>query len=321
MNQGKLISASVSDKGIRLDKFLIQHFPEYSRQYFQLVIQDGLVSVNNRIAKAGYKIKENDRVYIAFPPVKDLEVKPVNIPLKTVYEDDDLMVIDKQAGIVVHAGTGGKHIEDSLVNALLFHAGGKLSQINGVIRPGIVHRLDKDTSGLLIVAKNNKAHLNLSEQFSGRTVQKYYMALLVGHLEPLKGVIEAPIGRSSSDRKKMAVTSLQAGRNAISAYEVQEYVGDFTLVKVRILTGRTHQIRVHFASIKYPVVGDPLYGNDKINKLFKEEFGLERQFLHAAEVEFRQPSSGEDIHLKSNLPEDLELVIKKLREINGKFKR
>jgi 23S rRNA pseudouridine1911/1915/1917 synthase len=219
-------------------------------------------------------------------------------------------VINKPAGLVVHPGTHGSHSDDSLVNAILHHCMGTLGGIGGTLRPGIVHRLDKDTSGLLVVAKNDKAQQFLMEQFQKKEVVKIYYALVVGRLEPEKGTIDAPIGRSLHDRKKMAVMENKTSKEAVTKYEVVRYLGDYTYVKVYLLTGRTHQIRVHFAAIGFPLVGDQTYGRIKVNNRFQQHYGLMRQFLHAAYLSFKLPDeNNKKEEFTSTLPSDLQRVL------------
>ena len=278
------LQVEAADEGHRLDKFLVEKFPGRTRQYIQKIIDEGCVSVNSKPAKAGIKLRGNEIIYLNFPEPKELKLKAMNIPLDIVFENSEIIIINKPAGMVVHPGSGESHIEDSLVNAILYHAKGQLSGISGVMRPGIVHRLDKDTSGLMVVAKSDKAHQDLAKQFKERSVEKTYFALACGRLEPMKGVIDAPIGRNRRDRKKMSVTGLNDGRAAVTRYNVLKYFGDYTYVEVQLITGRTHQIRVHFASIGYPLVGDPIYGKIKVNKFFVQEYGLKRLFLHAGKL-------------------------------------
>jgi 23S rRNA pseudouridine1911/1915/1917 synthase len=302
---------SESEMGIRIDKVLSNRLKDVSRQYLQKIIKQGYVKIDGKPIKANYKLKDGDFVTAVFPEVKEANIKPKNIPLDIVYEDKDVLVIDKPVGLVTHPGCGDIHAEDSLVNAVLHHCGADLSGISGEKRPGIVHRLDKDTSGLIIIAKNDKAHHFLSEQFHDRKVKKTYYALLAGRLQPLRGTIEAPIGRSSKDRKRMAVTSEAKGKMGVTKYEVIKYFGDYTYVKVLLLTGRTHQIRVHFSEIGHPLVGDKVYGNRRKNNIFKEEYGLERQFLHSGEIEVELPNKQKK-HFKAELPNDLKDILSKI---------
>jgi 23S rRNA pseudouridine1911/1915/1917 synthase len=301
------------DAGKRADVFLKSKLPEMSRQYLQNLFEEGLIYVNGKPCKSGYKVKECDNFILSVPPLKELKLKPVDMDLDVIYEDANVIAVNKKAGMVVHCGQDGTHMDDSLVNGLLLHCKGQLSGINGVMRPGIVHRLDKDTSGVMIVAKNDSAHRFLSEQFHDRKVEKKYIALVCGKLMPKVGTIDAPVGRDSADRKKMGVTSEHKGKMAISKYEVVKYLGDFTLVEVRILTGRTHQIRVHFSSIGYPLVGDVIYGNKGVNAEFEKKFGLKRVFLHAERLSIMIPGktlkSAKKMVFEAKMPENLKKVL------------
>ena len=304
--------AQEADLSLRLDKVLTQRYPEKSRQYFQKLFEDGFVLVNDVAVKASVKLRAGDVVEVRFPEVKELDLEPVEMDLDIVFEDEDIVVVNKSAGLVVHPGEGGTHRDDSLINGLLYHCKGSLSGINGVLRPGIVHRLDKNTSGLMVVAKNDAAHRGLAEQFHEKKVEKVYFALLVGKLEPKEGSIDAPIGRDSIHRKKMAVVDEHQGRNALTRYQVVEYVGECSYVKVQLVTGRTHQIRVHFASIGFPLCGDELYGRPKVNRKF-QEFGLNRQFLHAGYLSFIHPTTQKKVEFEDPLPSDLSLALKRLK--------
>lgn len=311
------ISRSVINEqyaGSRIDKILPKLFPEFTRNYFQKLLEDGLVIINEKPVKASHKIHAGDKLEIRFPLLKELTVKPKDIPLDIVYEDRDVLVINKPAGLVVHPGTHGSHADDSLVNAILHHCKGSLGGIGGILRPGIVHRLDKDTSGLLVVAKNDKAQQFLMNQFMKREVVKIYYALVLGHLEPKIGTIDAPIGRSLQDRKKMAVSTGKTSKEAVTKYEVLGYFADYTYIKVYLLTGRTHQIRVHFAAIGHPLVGDQTYGRGKVNHWFDEHYGLKRQFLHAGHLSFVLPSREKTKRreFESPLPLDLQNVLDNL---------
>ncbi|MCA9374469.1 RluA family pseudouridine synthase [Candidatus Peregrinibacteria bacterium] len=305
-------TAQESDLSLRLDKVLTQRYPEKSRQYFQKLFEDGAVFVNGAPVKASAKLKAGDMVEVRFPEMKELDLEPVDMNLDIVFEDEDIIVVNKPPGLVVHPGEGGTHQNDSLVNGLLYHCKGSLSGINGVLRPGIVHRLDKNTSGLMVVAKNDTAHRGLAEQFHDKKVEKVYFALLAGMLEPKEGSIDAPIGRDPIHRKKMAVVDEHQGRTALTHYQVVEYVGDFTYVKVQLVTGRTHQIRVHFASIGFPLCGDELYGKTKVNRKFAE-FGLKRQFLHAGYLSFTHPRTQKKVEFEAPLPSDLSLALERLK--------
>ena len=310
---------SAREDGVRLDSALASLESTVSRQYFQKMIKEVRVFLGKKYLKPSYKVRLGDLLEVEFPlPVK-LELEPANIPLTVVYEDDDLLVIDKQPGLVVHPAEHGKFIGSSLVNAVLYHVGDGFKGIGGVLRPGIVHRLDKDTSGLIVVAKSDVAHQGLVSQFKKRTIKKNYQALLLGKLPQDKGRIDADIGRSVKDRKKMSVNGLNA-KEASTEFRVMERfsggLGEFTLVDVKLLTGRTHQIRVHFESLGFPLVGDKHYGNDKMNKIVEQHFGLDRQFLHAYSLKFDHPISQKKLDLCIDLANDLEKVLKGLRGMN-----
>jgi 23S rRNA pseudouridine1911/1915/1917 synthase len=280
-----------NEAGERLDRYLGQRL-ELSRTHIQKLIADGFVTVNGQIAKAGLKLNIGDRLRVVLPPPPPSPLTPEAMPLDIIYEDDDLLVIDKPAGLTVHPAPG--HTAHTLVNAILSRFP-HLAALSDSLRPGIVHRLDRDTSGVMVVAKNSSAQAKLTEQFRARSVAKAYLVLVKGHLTPENGVIEAPIGRDPRDRKKMAVVA--KGREARTEYRVKKYIGDYTLLEVFPETGRTHQIRVHFAAIGYPVVGDKVYG-------VRSPF-LSRQFVHAARLGFKLPSSGKYMEFKSELPPDL----------------
>ncbi len=285
--------------GIRLDKYIAEEYPEFSRSYIQRLISDGLVTVNDRPAKGSLKISNGDKITVLVPPPAPSSLLPEEIPLNIVYEDSDLLVVDKSAGLTVHPAPG--HPSHTLVNAILAHYP-DLQGIGGSMRPGIVHRLDKDTSGLMVVAKNDTAQQNLSSQMNARSVVKRYSVLVQGHLSPATGIIEAPIGRNPRNRKKMAVVS--GGREARTQYRVVKYLDNYTLVEVTLETGRTHQIRVHLAAIGFPVVGDEVYG--------RRSPVLKRQFVHACYLGFRLPSTGEYVEFNSELPSDLEEALERL---------
>ena len=290
-------SLVVDKQGIRLDRFVGEKCPELSRTYAQKLIGNGHITVNGRAAKASLKINVGDSVDIFVPPTPPSPLSPEAIPLNIIYEDDDLLVIDKPAGLTVHPAPG--HDDHTLVNAILSHFP-HLADISDSLRPGIVHRLDKDTSGVMLVAKNRTAQINLVNQFKARSIVKAYMALVKGHLTPERGIIEAAIGRDSRNRKRMAVVS--EGRESRTEYEVVQYIGNYTLLEIKPETGRTHQIRVHLAAIGYPVVGDKVYG-------VKSPF-LSRQFLHACRLGFRLPSNGEYMEFTLELPPDLAQALK-----------
>jgi 23S rRNA pseudouridine1911/1915/1917 synthase len=293
----KVHSLIAGEGDVRLDKYVCGHFPELSRARAQKLIADGHITVNGQSAKPGLKLNTGDRLEIALPPAPSEQLVPESIPLNILYEDDDLLVVDKPAGLTVHPAPG--HTSHTLVNALLAHLP-HLAGVGDSLRPGIVHRLDKDTSGLMLVAKNTKAQADLIGQFKSHAVSKAYLALVRGHLTPENGIIEADIGRDPRHRQKMAV--VEDGREARTDYQVIKYIRDYTLVEVRPETGRTHQIRVHLSAIGFPVVGDKIYG-------VKSPL-VPRQFLHASRLGFSLPSTGEYIEFKSGLPADLEKALK-----------
>jgi len=288
----KVCNFVCDDSGIRLDKYVSQKCPEISRTYVQKLIGEGYIRVNDHLAKASLKLDPGDRVTVTIPPTPSSPLSPEDIPLTILYEDDDLLAIDKPAGLTVHPAPG--HPSHTLVNAILSRFP-HLTDIGDSLRPGIVRRLDKDTSGVMLVAKNSLAQAKLMEQFRTHSVAKAYLVLVKGHLTPETGIIEAPIGRDPGNRKRMAVVS--KGREARTEYQVVKYMGDYTLLEVRPETGRTHQIRVHLSAIGYPVVGDPVYG-------VKSPY-LSHQFMHACRLGFKLPSTGEYIELDSELPADL----------------
>ena len=283
----------VADRsGTRLDKYVGEKCPELSRTHAQKLITDGYITVNDRVAKPSLKLSIGDRLRVVIPPAAPSPLSPEAIPLNIIYEDDDLLVVDKPAGLTVHPAPG--HPNHTLVNAILSYFP-NLADVGDSLRPGVVHRLDKDTSGVMLVAKNRAAQLNLSDQFKAHSVVKAYLVLVKGHLTPEQGIIEAPMGRDPRNRKRMAVVA--EGREARTEYQVIRYIGNYTLLKVMPETGRTHQIRVHLSAIGYPVVGDKVYG-------VKSPY-LSRQFMHASRLGFKLPSTGEYVEFTSDLPQDL----------------
>lgn len=305
---------SIEFNGLRLDKFILIQFPEKTRNFVQKLIKDEEVTVNQKIiTKNGYVLRENDEVEINIPKPKPLEIKAQNIPLGIIYEDKNILIINKQPNLVVHPSESGDHQNDSLVNAVLHHCKSELSGISGVLRPGIVHRLDKDTSGILMIAKNDQTHQYLSNLLQTRQIKKTYLTLVKGILSHKKGRIEAPIGRSLKDRKKMAVINKLNSRMAMTDFEVLETFDNLSLLKINLITGRTHQIRVHFSSIGHPVMGDPLYGDPKINKIFKQKFQLKRQFLHAHQLELNLLNEKEPRIFTAPLYPDLDQILKNLK--------
>ena len=293
--------------GKRLDAFLASQLQDTSRTRIQRAIEDGDVLVNDRAAKPSYKLRAGDQIDIDFPEPAPVELLAEPIPLQIIYEDEDLIVVDKPAGMIVHPGAG---IESgTLANALAYHFN-ELSGNAGRIRPGIVHRIDKDTSGLLVVAKNDAAHMKISEQFHDRKVFKMYVAMVYGRVSQSLGDIEANMGRSPHNRTRMAVLKGGAGRYAHTLFQVVERYTEFSLLRVQIKTGRTHQIRVHLAHIGHPVVSDALYGMGRDNtvqdaRMKKQVRTLGRHFLHAAQLELHHPTTGELLQFASPLPHKL----------------
>lgn len=287
----------------RLDKVCSEIFSDYSRSQIKQLLDGGNITVNGKTEKAKYKVKSGDVIRLEEPETKTLELRPENIPLDIVYEDDDVIVINKPQGMVVHPAPG--HDEHTLVNALLYHC--PLSTINGTFRPGIVHRIDKDTSGLLMVAKNDKAHRSLAKQLKDKTNIREYVALVHGRIAEDEGTINAPIGRSLKDRKKQAV--VKDGRNAVTHFEVLKRYRDYTFVKCILETGRTHQIRVHMKYIGHPLVGDPLYGPKKTIK-------GNGQFLHAGKLGFFHPTTGKLLIFEAPLPKIFQECLEKLDKTN-----
>ena len=297
----------VKEPGIRLDAYITNNIDELSRSMVQKLIKSGNVLVNNEIEKESYKVQENDIITVELPRPEESNLKKQNIPLDIIYEDKDILVVNKPKGMVVHPGNGNP--DGTLANAIMAHCEGSLSGIGGEIRPGIVHRIDKDTSGLLVIAKNDVAHINLSNQIKNREVKKIYVALVRGVISENEATIKMPIGRSTKDRKKMAVD--KNGKEAITHFKVLNRYNKYTYIQVKIDTGRTHQIRVHMSHIGYPVVGDAVYSNGK------NDFGVEGQMLHAKELDFKHPTTGENMHFEAPLPEYFEKVLKELETIEN----
>lgn len=291
-----------NDKGKRLDIYIAENFNELSRTMIKKLIESNNILVNDKSEKVSYKVQANDNISIDIPEAKETKLKAQEIPLDIIYEDSDIIVVNKPKGMVVHPANGNP--DGTLVNAILSICKNSLSGIGGELRPGIVHRLDKDTSGLIIVAKNDKAHINMSEQIKERNVKKTYIALVRGNVPEEEATINMPIGRSTKDRKKMAVT--KNGKQAITHFKVLKKYSKYTLLEIKIETGRTHQIRVHMAEIGYPVVGDAVYSNGK------NEFGIEGQMLHAYKLEFMHPITNKHMELTAPLPQYFEEILKKL---------
>jgi 23S rRNA pseudouridine1911/1915/1917 synthase len=308
------LTVNPDQAGLRLDSFLASRLKDISRTRVQHAIQDGDILVNQHVSKPSYRLRDGDHIEIDLPEPAPVELIPEAIPLSILFEDDVLIVVDKPAGMVVHPGAG---IESgTLANALVYHFN-TLSNAAGRIRPGIVHRLDKDTSGLLVVAKNDLAHQRLSDQFREREVFKIYIALVYGRVSTERGEIEARIGRGTHNRTRMAVLKGGAGRPAHTIYEVAHRYQDFTLLKVQIKTGRTHQIRVHLAHIGHPVVGDVNYGGGRINSVYNVSIkravqALGRHFLHSTELAFNHPRSEHRLEFSSPLPPELSALLAQL---------
>lgn len=293
----------VENENCRLDKYIADKDDRYSRTIIQKMIEDGKVFVNGKAAKSSYKVVTGDLVTIEnAEPKEDLRLKPQKIDLNVVYEDNDIIIVNKEKGMVVHPGNGNP--DGTLANAILERCKGSLSGIGGTVRPGIVHRIDKDTSGLVIVAKNDSAHLKISKQIQERKVTKTYIALVRGVIKENEATINMPIGRSTKDRKKMAVT--KKGKEAITHFKVLKKYDGFTLLELKIETGRTHQIRVHLAEIGFPIVGDKVYSNGK------NPFGVEGQMLHAAKLEFIHPTTGKTVTFEAPLPDYFENIVNEL---------
>jgi 23S rRNA pseudouridine1911/1915/1917 synthase len=303
--------------GLRLDKFLVKNIKTYSRNFFQKLIKDKKVLINGKVSDPNYKLKLNDTVKVILDFKTDKHPLSQNINLDIVFENKDILIINKKAGMIVHPAENAKHMKDTLVNALLHSYGfNNLSDINGVLRPGIVHRLDKNTSGLIIIAKNNEIHKYLSTLFKKRLIKKTYLALVKGYLKPESGTIEAPLTKAYHNKTKVYLSSEEEGKRAITHYKVLKYfeVGDIkcSFLKINIETGRTHQIRVHLNAIGHPIIGDDLYGDKRINMFFLKKYLLKRQFLHASELEFTMPNN-KKIHVKTDLPQDLKEIINTLK--------
>lgn len=291
------------DSGVRVDRYLSEQNKDLSRAMIQKLVDNGNITVNEKSIKSSYKINVGDVIKVVVEEPKETTIKPENLPLNVVYEDNDIIVVNKEKGMVVHPGNG--NLDGTLVNAVLERCKGSLSGIGGEIRPGIVHRLDKDTSGLIIVAKNDKAHIKLSEDLKNHNVIKTYLALVRGVVKENEATIDMPIGRSDNVRTKMAVK--KNGKNAITHFKVLKRYDGYTLLEVKIETGRTHQIRVHLAEIGYPVVGDMVYSNGK------NPFNVEGQMLHAWKLEFNHPITNKKMELEAELPKYFKDVLELIR--------
>lgn len=305
----KEFSIDHETEGQRIDRYLSDTLEDRSRSYIQKIIKDGHVTVNQKPVKANYRLSFGDRVEVTLPEAKEPDIEPENIPLNILYEDQDIIMVNKPKQMVVHPAPG--HYSGTLVNALMYHCGDELSGINGCMRPGIVHRIDMDTTGSLVVCKNDKAHQSLSEQLKEHSIRRIYVAIVHGNIKEDSGTVNAPIGRHPTDRKKMS-THCKNGRNAITHYKVLERFGDYTYIQCELETGRTHQIRVHMASIGHPLVGDEVYGPKKCP--FK---GLQGQTLHARTLGIIHPSTGEYLEVNAPLPEYFVDLLDRLRNIYG----
>lgn len=294
---------SEDDEGERVDKYLSLLLPDLTRSYIQKHIADGKLLVNEKVSKANYRLKCDDKVFLSVPDSIIPDIEPQNIPIDIVYEDEDVAIVNKPQGMVVHPSAG--HYDGTLVNSLLHHMNGRLSGINGVLRPGIVHRIDKDTSGLLIICKNDFSHNNIALQLKEHSANRIYHAIVHGVLKDDEGTIDAPIGRDNVDRKKMAIN--YSGKPAVTHYKVIERFKSYTYIQLKLETGRTHQIRVHMTSIGHPLMGDPVY------KPCKEPIHCEGQTLHAKSIGFVSPSKGEYLEFDSELPEYFNRILRYLR--------
>lgn len=291
----------------RLDKFLSAMLPDQSRSYLQKIIKDGNVLVNGEPKKSSYRLEDGDEVTADLPELKSLDIEPENIPLDILYEDDSILMVNKPKGMVVHPSAG--HYTGTLVNAVLWHCQGQLSGINGVSRPGIVHRIDKDTTGVLVVCKNDAAHNAVAAQLKEHSITRKYRAIVHGVIKEDEGTVDAPIGRHPTERKKMA-SGVKNGKRAVTHYRVLERFQGYTYVECQLETGRTHQIRVHMASIHHPLLGDTVYGPAK------DSHHLEGQTLHAMVLGLIHPVTGEYLEVEAPLPEYFENLLKKFRAMS-----
>lgn len=306
------VTYTADQAGERLDVFLVRQQPDFSRAHVQKLIREGSALVDGKMRKANYKLNDGARITLTIPEAEPVEIKAEDIPLDILYEDEDIIVVNKARGMVVHPASGVN--SGTLVNALLFHCH-DLSGINGEIRPGIVHRLDKDTSGVMVCAKNDKAHVDLAEQIRTKSAHRIYRAIVHGNIKEEAGIIKGDIGRHLTDRKKMAIVQ-ENGKPAVTHFKVLERFGDYTLVECRLETGRTHQIRVHMTSIGYPLVNDPKYGPRK-----STPFAIEGQALHSLTLTLRHPSTGEEMRFEAPLPEDMQKILTALRDRRAKAKQ
>jgi len=292
----------IKNEGVRLDKAIAELDSDISRMMIQKLIEDNKVLVNGKKEKPSYKVKINDKIKIELDPPKETTLKAEDIPLNIIYEDSDIIIVNKEKGMVVHPGNGNP--DGTLANAIMAKCKDSLSGIGGEIRPGIVHRIDKDTSGIIIIAKNDKAHINISEQIKEHKTKKTYLALVRGNVKENEATIDMPIARSKKDRKKMAVD--KDGKKAVTHFKVLKRYNDCTLLEVIIETGRTHQIRVHLAKIGYPIIGDYTYSNGK------NRFNVEGQMLHAYKIKFKHPTTDKEVEYTAELPKYFKDILEKL---------
>ena len=296
-------TADIEHEDQRIDRYLTEMLPEQSRSFFQKLIRDGFVMVNHIIVKVNYRLKTGDIIEIDIPDAVPTEIVPENIPLDILYEDDDLLIVNKPKGMVVHPAVG--HSTGTLVNAIMYHCQGNLSGINGEIRPGIVHRIDKDTTGSLIICKNDEAHRNIAEQIKEHSVTRRYVGVVAGTFSEESGTVEGAIGRHPNDRKRMTINE-KNGKPAVTHYRVLQTLKGASFMEFELETGRTHQIRVHMASISHPLLGDTVYGNSK------NPYKLQGQALHARTIGFIHPTTGEYIEVSAPIPEYLTELVRKL---------
>ena len=296
-------TADIEHEDQRIDRYLTEMLPEQSRSFFQKLIRDGFVMVNHIIVKVNYRLKTGDIIEIDIPDAVPTEIVPENIPLDILYEDDDLLIVNKPKGLVVHPAVG--HSTGTLVNAIMYHCQGNLSGINGEIRPGIVHRIDKDTTGSLIICKNDEAHRNIAEQIKEHSVTRRYVGVVAGTFSEESGTVEGAIGRHPNDRKRMTINE-KNGKPAVTHYRVLQTLKGASFMEFELETGRTHQIRVHMASISHPLLGDTVYGNSK------NPYKLQGQALHARTIGFIHPTTGEYIEVSAPIPEYMTELVRKL---------
>lgn len=296
-------TADIEHEDQRIDRYLTEMLPEQSRSFFQKLIRDGFVMVNHIIVKVNYRLKTGDLIEIDIPDAVSTEIVPENIPLDILYEDDDLLIVNKPKGMVVHPAVG--HSTGTLVNAIMYHCQGNLSGINGEIRPGIVHRIDKDTTGSLIICKNDEAHRNIAEQIKEHSVTRRYVGVVAGTFSEESGTVEGAIGRHPNDRKRMTINE-KNGKPAVTHYRVLQTLKGASFMEFELETGRTHQIRVHMASISHPLLGDTVYGNSK------NPYKLQGQALHARTIGFIHPTTGEYIEVSAPIPEYMTELVRKL---------